>query len=71
MRRVPFFFFFFFFGFTLFKTTEICFGSTKMGIFYREKHFTPGKNSEKMTLPPLKNIPLTPLQIIFGNRSVV
>ena len=23
--------------FSLFKTTEICFGSTKMGIFYREK----------------------------------
>ena len=37
------FFFFFFFDFSLFKTSEICFGSTKMGIFYREKYFTPGK----------------------------
>ena len=32
------FFFFFFFCFSLLKTTEICFGSTKMGIFYREKN---------------------------------
>ena len=28
---------FFFFAFALLKTTEICFGCTKMGIFYREK----------------------------------
>ena len=28
----------FFFFFT-FQTTEICFGSTRMGIFYREKSF--------------------------------
>ena len=26
-----------------------------------KKHFTPGKNSGKMTLPPLRNCPLTPL----------
>ena len=45
---------FFFFHFTLFKTTEICFGSTKMEISTGKKHFTPGN----MTLPPLKNIPL-------------
>ena len=25
------------FCFSLFKTTEICFGSTKMGIFYQDK----------------------------------
>ena len=31
--------FFFFFCFSLLKTTKICFGSTKMGIFYREKAF--------------------------------
>ena len=36
------------FCFSLFKTTEICFGSTKGVIFYREK------KSGKMTLPPLK-----------------
>ena len=43
-----FFFFFFFFSFLLFKTTEICFGSTKMGIFYREKSISyRGKNQEK------------------------
>ena len=41
--------FFFFFCISLFKTTEICFGSTG------KKHFTPGKNSGKITLPPLKN----------------
>ena len=29
--------FFFFFGLSLFKTTKICFGSTKMQIFYWEK----------------------------------
>ena len=38
-----FFFFFFFFDFSLFKTTEIYFGSTKMGIYYREKAFHAGK----------------------------
>ena len=37
--RTFFFFFFFFFCFSLLKTTKICFGSTKMGIFYREKTF--------------------------------
>ena len=57
--------FFFFFCFSLLKTTEICFGSTQTGIFYREKHFTPGKKSGKMTLPPLKNIPLMSLPWIF------
>ena len=32
-----------------------------------KKHFTPGKNLEKMTLHPLKNIPLTPLHVLYGN----
>ena len=41
-------FFFFFFAFSLLKTTEICFGSTKMGIFYREKNISRReKNQEK------------------------
>ena len=44
----------FLFCFPLFKTTEICFGSTKMG-----------KKNRKMTSPPLKNIPFTPLVIIL------
>ena len=49
------FFFFFFFCFSLLKTTEICFGSTKMGIFYREKVFHAGKKkSGKMTAPSEK-----------------
>ena len=48
---------------------EICFGSTKMEIFYREKrHFTRGKKSGKMTLPPLKNIPFTPPG--YWNRNI-
>ena len=62
MSRRPFFFFFFFFFFcfSLVKTTKICFGSTtKMGIFYREK------TSGKMTLPPQRNMPVTPLLPIF------
>ena len=32
-----------FFFLSHFKTTEICFESTKMGIFYREKAFHAGK----------------------------
>ena len=54
---LSFFFFlcccFVFVWFSLFKTTEICFGSTKMGIFYREKHLTPGK-MRKWLFPPEK-----------------
>ena len=49
-----FFFFFFFFCFSLFKTTEICFGSNKMGISYRKKAFQDGKpekNQEKLLCP--------------------
>ena len=59
-----FFFFFFFFKFiylffSLFKTSEICFGSTKMGIFYQEKAFHAGKNIRKMIFPPpLLHMPL-------------
>ena len=36
-------FFFFFFCFSLLKPTKICFGYTKMGIFYWEKTFHAGK----------------------------
>ena len=39
-------------GEDLLKTTEICFGSTKMGIFYREKSLSRRyKNQERITLP--------------------
>ena len=59
---------FFFFAFTLLKTTKICFGSTKMGIFYREKAFHTGKKSGKMTLPPQKNMSVTPLHTLQHTR---
>ena len=46
-------FFFFFPCFSLLKTTEICFGSTKIGIFYREKSISrQKKNREKLLCPP-------------------
>ena len=61
---VLFCFFFFSFCFSLLKTTETCFGSTRMGIFYRKKTFHAGKKSGKMTLPPQKNMPVTPLAAI-------
>ena len=57
---LSFFFFFFlcccfvFVWFSLFKTTEICFGSTKMGIFYREKAFNARKNQENDFSPSEK-----------------
>ena len=61
---------------SLFKTTKICFGSTKMEIFYREKAFHAGEKSGKITLPPRKNFPVTPLQWcqrrwdkVDGNKS--
>ena len=57
-----FFFFFFFFCFSLLKTTKICFW------VYQNANFLPGKSisrrgkkSRKMTLPPQKNTPDTPL----------
>ena len=43
---------FFFFCFPFLKTTEICFGSTKMGIFYREKAFHARKNIRKNDFAP-------------------
>ena len=56
-----------FFSFSLFTTTEICFGSTKIGNFLPGKIISHReKKSGKMTLPPLKNIPLTPLERSVG-----
>ena len=43
---------FFFFCFSLLKTMKICFGSTKMGIFYREKAFHAGKKIRKNDFAP-------------------
>ena len=63
-------FFFFFFCFSLLKTMEI--GSTKMGIFYQKKAFLGGKKkSRKMTLPPQKNMPVTPLPKLYLGLQLV
>ena len=71
----PFFFFFclflflflflFFFCFSLLKSTEIFFGSTKMGIFYREKAFHAGKNRENDFAPSEKYACYTPGVILL------
>ena len=64
MKRTEAFFLliYLFFCFSLLKTTEICFGSTKMGILYWEKNISHReKKSGKMALPPQKNMPVTPL----------
>ena len=55
-------FFFFFFCFSLCDTSKICLGSTKMEISTGKKSILRQENRWKVTLPPLKNIPLTPLQ---------
>ena len=57
------FFFFFFSCFSLFKMTEICFGSTKMEIFYQEIAFLRRGKIEEMTLPPQKYFPVTPVTL--------
>ena len=58
------------FCFSLLKTTEICFGSTIVENFYiRKKHFTVGKKSGKITLPPQKKFSVTPL-LNCGDFSV-
>ena len=51
-KEVRTFFFFFFFCFSLLKMTKMCFGSTKMGIFYREKAFHAGKKIRKNDFAP-------------------
>ena len=66
------FFFFFFFFFWLFKTTKICFGATKMEIFYREKAFHARKKIRKNDCFQ-KNYPVTPLNLTqnFMNSGVL
>ena len=60
LRWGPFFFFFFFF-FHFWKWLKFVLGLQKWEFSTRKKHFTPGKIREKMTLPPQKNMPVTPL----------
>ena len=43
------------------KPLNMFLGLPKWEFSNRKKHFMPGKNSGKITLPPLKNIPLMPL----------
>ena len=57
---------FFFFLFTL-KMMEISLGLPKLEFFTGKKHFTSGKKSRKITLPPQKNMPVTPLCYIINN----
>ena len=77
MRRGPFFFFvcvcvcfvfaffFFFFAFHFSKLLKFVVGLPKQEFSAWKKHFTPGKKSRKMTLPPLKTIPLMPLLSLY------
>ena len=51
--------------------TKISFGCTKMEIFYQEKAFHAGKKSGKMTLPPQKNSPVTPLLFWVDHNKCV
>ena len=67
MSRSP---LFFFFCLSLFETTEICLGCTKMEICTGKKAFHAGKKLGNVTLSPLKNIPLRPLYIdIYYGRK--
>ena len=52
--------FFLFCFFSLFKMNEICFGSTKMEIFYREKAFHAGKKIRKYDFAPLEQFSCYP-----------
>ena len=69
LRRGLFFFSFFLLLF-IFKTTEICFGSAKTGIFYWGKVFHAGKKIRKNDFASSEKIPLTPLvanNVLFTN----
>ena len=75
MRRGPLFFFFVcvcfvfcffvFFAFHFSKLLKFVVGLPKQEFSAWKKHFTPGKKSRKMTLPPLKTIPLMPLLSLY------
>ena len=55
------FFFFFFLLFTFENNRNLFLGLPKWEFSTGKKHFMPGKKSGKMTLPPQKNMPVTPL----------
>ena len=59
-----FFLIFFIFAFHFSKPLNFVLGLPKWEFPTGKRHFTLGKNSGKMTLPLLKNIPLTPLPCI-------
>ena len=75
MRRGTclFFFFFFFFSFLLSKPQKFVLGLPKWEFSTGKKHFTPGKNQEKLICPLLKNILVTPLHLthrgVFANKG--
>ena len=51
--------------------TEICFGSTKMGNFYREKAFHVGKKLRKNDFAPSENMPVTPLELGHSLHPII
>ena len=65
---------FFFLAFHFSKRLKFVLGlpkRTKMEIFYREKAFHAGKKSGKMTLPPQKNFPVSPLAVRQHNANAM
>ena len=56
-----FLFIFFFFAFHFWKRRKFVLDLPKREFSTGKKHFTSGKKSGKMTLPPQKNMPVTPL----------
>ena len=73
-----FLFIFFFFDFHFWKPLKFVLGLPKWEFSTRKNHFTLGKISGKMTLPPLKNIPLAPLLFsamtygsLWGNLNTI
>ena len=58
----------YFFAFHFSKPLKFVLGLPKWEFSTRKKHFKPGKKSRKMTLPPLKNIPLKPACIAMWNQ---
>ena len=54
-------FFFFFFAFHFWKQQKFVLGLPKSEFSTGKKHFTSGKKSGKITLPPQKNMPVMPL----------
>ena len=58
--------FFFFSLFTFSKRQKFVLGLPKWKFSIGKKHFTPRKISGKMTLPPQKKFPVTPLSSIWA-----